>query len=58
MGYFASVFSDVLANKLYRQDIKRDRRVVMFLKEIGKARNLAIEKANSKTGLFRYFIKR
>lgn len=58
MGYFGSIFSDSVANKLQRQAVKRDKRIVAFLAGVGKARNTAIEKAMSKTGVFRYFLKR
>jgi hypothetical protein len=58
VGYFAAIFSELLADKLQRQTIKRNKRVVAFLAGVGKARNEAIERARSKTGLFRYLIKK
>ena len=58
MGYVAAVFSDLLAYKLHKQILKRNKRVVAFLAGVGKARNIAVEKAKEKTGLFRYIAKK
>lgn len=58
MGYVAAVFSDLFANKLHKQILKRNKRVVAFLAGVGKARNIAVERAAQKTGLFRYISKK
>lgn len=58
MGYLVSIFGQLVADKLQRKDIKRSKRIVQFIAGIGRARNLAIEKARMNTSIFRILIKR
>ncbi len=58
LGYFASLSSDLIADKIQKRSRKHDLRLMGFITAVGRARSTAVEQAMEKTGLLSHFIKR